>query len=153
PAERLQNSWPVTVKLRSAFVDDATSRRLFRALSSAPARELLARAIASPDTTGLLADKLRRLGNVLDKQDAARDAEFKALATDPEVLSRLASRLGGAGTRGNTPLAASASGSSGFRVSDVQSVAHNQADRWGSAYTDLFVVLGPLVLVGYYLLV
>ena len=153
PAERLQNSWPVTVKLRSAFVDDATSRRLFRALSSAPARELLARAIASPDTTGLLADKLRRLENVLDKPDAARDAEFKALATDPEVLSRLASRLGGAVTRGNTPFAASASGSSGFRVIDVQSVAQNQADRWGSAFTDLFVVLGAFSLFSGMLLI
>ena len=41
PAQRLSNSWPVTVELRSAFVDDATARRLFRALSSPPARDLL----------------------------------------------------------------------------------------------------------------
>ncbi len=49
--QRLENSWPVTVELRSAFVDDATARRLFRALSSAPARELIGRAVAGPDTT------------------------------------------------------------------------------------------------------
>src|SRR5919202_2156597 len=141
PAERLKSSWPVTVELRSAFVDDATARRLFRALSSPPARDLLARAIASPDTSGLLAEKLRRLASDLDRPGAVGNPEFRALATDPEVLNRLASRLGGAVTRGNTPFAAVASGSSGFRVIDVQSVAQDQADRWGSAITDLFVVL------------
>src|SRR5919204_4452092 len=34
PAERLKSSWPITVRLRSAFVDDATARRVFRAMSS-----------------------------------------------------------------------------------------------------------------------
>src|SRR5205085_12269719 len=94
--DRLNASWPVTVKLRSAFLSEATARRLYRAMSSAPARDLLTRAISSPDTTGLSGEKLRRLQRALDSADPAGDAEFKALATDPEVLSRLASRLGGA---------------------------------------------------------
>ncbi|MCA1648076.1 MAG: ABC transporter permease, partial [Chloroflexi bacterium] len=146
PAQRLQNSWPVTVELRSAFGDDATARRLFRALSSAPARDLMARALASPDTSGRLAEKLRLLQADLDAPAGAQNPEFKALAQDPEVLSRLASRLGGAVTRGNTPFAAGATGAGGFRVIDVQSVAQDQADRWGSAFTDLFVVLGAFSL-------
>ena len=153
PAERLKSSWPVTVELRSAFVDDPTARRLFRVLSSPPARDLLARAIASPDTSALLAAKLRRLESALERPAAANDAEFRALATDPEVLSRLASRLGGAVSRGNTPFAAAVSGSSGFRVIDVQSVAQDQADRWGSAFTDLFVVLGAFSLFSGMLLI
>ncbi len=151
--QRLQNSWPVTVTLRSAFVSDGTARRLYRGLSSGPARDLLARAIASPDTSGLLADKLRRLQADLDAPDAAQSPEFKALATDPEVLGRLASRLGGAVTRGNTPFAAAAASSTGFRVIDVQTVAQDQADRWGSAFTDLFVVLGAFSLFSGMLLI
>src|SRR5262249_49415481 len=142
PAERLKSSWPLTVALRAAFIDDAAARRAFRAMSSQPARDLLARAIASPDTGGRLADKLRRLQAAIDLPDASRDAEFRALAQDPEVLSRLASRLGGAVTRGNTPFAAAIAGYGSFRVIDVQGVAQDQADRWGSAFTDLFVVLG-----------
>jgi len=152
-AQRLRNSWPVTVELRAAFVDDATARRLIRALSSPPARDLLARAIASPDATGFLGDKLRRLQVDLDQPAAAQNPEFRALIQDPVVLGRLASRLGGAVTRGNTPFAASASGSSGFRVIDVQSVAQDQADRWGSAFTDVFVVLGAFSLFSGMLLI
>lgn len=152
-AQRLSNSWPITVKLRSAFISDGTARRLFRGMSSPPARDLLARAVASPDTSGLLADKLRRLQSALDRPDAAQSPEFKALATDPEVLSRLASRLGGAVTRGNTPFAAAAAGSTSFRVIDVQSVAQDQAERWGSAFTDLFVVLGAFSLFSGMLLI
>ena len=152
-AERLRNSWPITVRLRSAFVTDGTARRLYRAMSSPPARDLLARAIASPDTSGLLADKLRQLQKVIDQPQAAATPEFKALATDPEVLSRLASRLGGAVQRGNTPYAAAAAGPTGFRVIDVQSVAQDQADRWGSAFTDLFVVLGAFSLFSGMLLI
>jgi putative ABC transport system permease protein len=150
---RLENSWPVTVELRSAFVDDATARRLFRALSSAPARELIGRAVGSPDTSARLADKLRLLQADLDQPAAEQNPEFKALAQDPEVLNRLAGRLGGAVTRGNTPFAAAASGASGFRVIDVQSVAQDQADRWGSAFTDLFVVLGAFSLFSGMLLI
>jgi putative ABC transport system permease protein len=153
PAQRLANSWPVTVELRAAFVDDATSRRLFRAVTSAPARDLLARAISSPDTTGRLAEKLKRLQADLDLPAAAQNPEFKALAQDPEVLSRLAGRLGGAVSRGNTPFATTVSGSSGLRVIDVQSIAQDQADRWGSAFTDLFVVLGAFSLFSGMLLI
>ena len=69
------------------------------------------------------------------------------------MLGRLASRLGGAVTRGNTPFAAAAAGASGFRVIDVQSVAQDQADRWGSAFTDLFVVLGAFSLFSGMLLI
>jgi putative ABC transport system permease protein len=152
-AQRLGNSWPVTVELRSAFVGDSTARRLYRGLSSAPARDLLTRAIGSPDTSGLLSDKLRRLQSDLDQPSPALNPEFKALATDPEVLSRLASRLGGAVSRGNTPFAAAAAGSSGFQVIDVQSVAQDQAERWGSAFTDLFVVLGAFSLFSGMLLI
>jgi putative ABC transport system permease protein len=152
-AQRLQNSWPVTVKLRSAFVADGTARRLYRGLSSGPARDLVARAIGSPDTSGLLADKLRRLQANLDQPNAAESPEFKALATDPEVLSRLASRLGGAVSRGNTPFAAAAAGSTSFRIIDVQTVAQDQADKWGSAFTDLFVVLGAFSLFSGMLLI
>jgi len=150
---RLQSSWPVTVELRSAFVPDGTARRLYRGMSSPPARDLLTRAIASPDTAGLLADKLRRLQADLDQPNAAQNPEFKALATDPEVLSRLASRLGGAVARGNTPFAAAAAGPTGFRIVDVQTVAEDQADRWGSAFTDLFVVLGAFSLFSGMLLI
>ncbi len=146
PTQRLQNSWPVTVELRAAFLSDGTARRLYRALSSRPARDLLTRAIASPDTTALLNDKLRRLQRDLDQPDAAQNPEFKALATDPIVLGRLASRLGGAVTRGNTPFTAGAAGPTSFRVIDVQTVAQDQAARWGSAFTDLFVVLGAFSL-------
>src|SRR5438105_9793922 len=153
PAERLKSSWPLTVKLRSGFVHDPTARRLFRVLSSPPARDLVARAVASPDTSALLLEKLRRLETDLDAPGAVDNPEFRALATDPEVLTRLASRLGGAVTRGNTPFAAVASGSSGFRVIDVQSVAQDQADRWGSAFTDLFVVLGAFSLFSGMLLI
>jgi putative ABC transport system permease protein len=152
-AQRLQNSWPVTVRLRSAFIADGSARRLYRAMSSPPARDLLQRAIASPDTSSLLGDKLRRLEAVLDRPEAAEDAQFKALATDPQVLSRLASRLGGAVARGNTPFAAAAAGPSGFRVIDVQTVAQDQADHWGSAFTDLFVVLGAFSLFSGMLLI
>ena len=116
-------------------------------------RDLLRRAIASPDTSGLVADKLRRLQTDLDQPNAAQNPEFKALATDPEVLGRLASRLGGAVSRGNTPFAAAAAGSTSFRVIDVQSVAQDQADRWGSAFTDLFVVLGAFSLFSGMLLI
>lgn len=153
PAQRLANSWPVTVELRSAFLDNRTAGRLFRAMSSAPARDLLARAVANPDTSGRLGDKLRLLQADLDQPSGAQDPEFKALAQDPEVLSRLAARLGGAVNRGNTPFAAAAAGSGGFRVIDVQSVAQDQADRWGSAFTDLFVVLGAFSLFSGMLLI
>jgi putative ABC transport system permease protein len=151
--QRLENSWPVTVVLRSALVDDATARRLFRAVSSPPARDLLARVIASPDTSGRLAEKLRRLQADLDLPSAAQNPEFKALSQDPEVLGRLAGRLGGTVTRGNTPFAAAVAGADGFRVIDVQSVAQDQADRWGSAFTDLFVVLGAFSLFSGVLLI
>jgi putative ABC transport system permease protein len=152
-AERLRSSWPVTVELRSAFVDDATAARLFRALSSPPARDLLSQALASPDVSGFLAVKLRRLQADLDEPGAAQNPEFRALIQDPVVLSRLAGRLRGAVTRGNTPFAASASGATGFRVIDVQSLAQDQADRWGSAFTDLFVVLGAFSLFSGMLLI
>src|SRR5262249_38809365 len=69
PATRLASSWPVTVELRSAFLEPQTARRLFRALSSAPARELIARAVAAPDTSSRLADKLSRLQTKLDAPD------------------------------------------------------------------------------------
>jgi putative ABC transport system permease protein len=151
--QRLESSWPVTVELRSAFVDDATVRRLFRAMSSAPARDLIARAVASPDTSGRLAEKLRLLQADLDLPAAEQNPEFKALAQDPEVLNRLAGRLGSTVTRGSTPFAAAAAGAGGFRVIDVQSVAQDQADRWGSAFTDLFVVLGAFSLFSGMLLI
>src|SRR5207253_1296383 len=74
--ERLNNSWPITVELRSAFADTETIRRLYRAMASPPARDLLARAIASPDATGLLGDKLRRLQQDLDRPDAINNPEL-----------------------------------------------------------------------------
>lgn len=153
PGQRLANSWPVTVTLRAAFADDQSTQRLYRALSSPPARDLIARAVASRDTSNRLADKLRRLQAVLDQPEAIHSPEFKALANDPELLSRLAGRLGGAVQRGNTPFAAGAAGYAGFRVIDVQSVAQDQADRWGSAFTDLFVVLGAFSLFSGMLLI
>jgi len=152
-AQRLSNSWPVTVELRSAFVDEATATRLFRALSSPPARDLLTQALSSPDVSGFLAVKLHRLQAALDNPAAAQNPEFRALIQDPIVLGRLAGRLRGTVTRGNTPFAASASGSTGFRVIDVQSLAQDQADRWGSAFTDLFVVLGAFSLFSGMLLI
>src|SRR5207248_5789325 len=88
-----------------------------------------------------------------DGPGAVDNPGFRALATDPEVLTRLASRLGGAVTRGNTPFAAAVAGSDGFKVIDVQGVAQDQADRWGSAFTDLFVVLGAFSLFSGMLLI
>jgi putative ABC transport system permease protein len=149
-AERLAASWPITVTLRSAFLDEQTTRRLYRAMTSAPAREVLGRALASRDTPPRLSDKLRRLQASLDR---GPDDEFKALAQDPEVLSRLASRIPNVVSRGNTPFAAAVAGTSGFRVIDVQGVAQDQADRWGSAFTDLFVVLGAFSLFSGMLLI
>ena len=57
------------------------------------------------DQINALEDEMKAL---TDEELRERTADFKALATDPEVLSRLASRLGGAVTRGNTPFAAAA---------------------------------------------
>ena len=71
PAQRLEASWPITVTLRSAFLDDQTARRLYRAMSSAPARDVLTRAIASRDTSARLADKLQRLQASLDAGDGS----------------------------------------------------------------------------------
>ena len=116
-----------------------------------PARELLGRSIDARETSGRLSDKLRRLERALDQ--GAPTPEFEALAQDPEVLNRLASRLRGVVVRGNTPFAAALAGSSGFRVIDVQSVAQDQADRWGSAFTDVFVVLGAFSLFSGVLLI
>ena len=62
------------------------------------------------------------------------------------MLNRLAGRLSNVISRGNTPFAAAIVGASGFRVLDVQSIAQDQADRWGSAFTDVFVVLGSFSL-------
>src|SRR4030095_5452376 len=98
-----------------------------------------------------LADKLNRLQRAIDS--GAVSNEFKALAQDPEVLARLASRLPNVVSRGNTPFAAAVAGASGFRVIDVQGVAQDQADRWGSAFTDLFVVLGAFSLFSGMLLI
>jgi putative ABC transport system permease protein len=151
PEQRLAASWPITVKLRSAFLDDQTASRIFRAMSQPAARELIARAIDARETAGRLSDKLRRLNVALDR--GAPTPEFEALAQDPEVLNRLASRLRGTVVRGNTPFAAALAGASGFRVIDVQSVAQDQADRWGSAFTDLFVVLGAFSLFSGMLLI
>ncbi|MDQ3810476.1 MAG: ABC transporter permease, partial [Chloroflexota bacterium] len=151
-AARLASSWPVTVALRAALLDDQTSRRLHRAMSSPPAREVLGRALASSDTPPRLAEKLRQLRQALEGQPTA--AEFKALAQDPEVLARLASRLPDIVNRGNTPFAAGLAGARNeFRVIDVQGVAQDQADRWGSAFTDLFVVLGAFSLFSGMLLI
>lgn len=150
-AQRLANSWPITVDLRARFLDDQTARRLFRAMSAAPAREVLGRAIASRDTPPRLSDKLTRLQRSIDA-DAPSD-EFKALAQDPEVLARLASRIPNVVNRGNTPFAAAVAGANDFRVIDVQGVAQDQADRWGSAFTDLFVVLGAFSLFSGMLLI
>ncbi|MBV9169733.1 MAG: ABC transporter permease [Chloroflexi bacterium] len=147
PTERLNNSWPLIVELRAAFLDDNTARRLARAMSSPPARDLISRAISNPDTTGRLQQKLQRLQADIEQPNAWQNPEFKALAQDPEVLSRLANRLPNVVTRGNTPFAAAVAGpGSSFRVIDVQSIAQDQADRWGSAFTDLFVVLGAFSL-------
>src|SRR5205085_8443772 len=114
PAQRLASSWPITAKLRAAFLDDRTAGRLFRAMSSPPARDLLGRAIAARDTPPRLSDKLRGLQSSLDI--GAPTDDFKALAQDPEVLSRLASRIPGVVQRGNTPFAAAVAGSRGFKV-------------------------------------
>ncbi|HET6318168.1 MAG TPA: FtsX-like permease family protein [Chloroflexota bacterium] len=151
PDQRLAASWPITVKLRSAFLDEQTTRRLYRAMASPPAREVLGRALASRDTAPRLSDKLRRLQATF--AEGAPSDEFKALAQDPEVLARLASRLPNVVSRGNTPFAAAVAGASGFRVIDVQGVAQDQADRWGSAFTDLFVVLGAFSLFSGMLLI
>ncbi len=151
PDQRLAASWPITVKLRSAFLDEQTTRRLYRAMSSPPAREVLGRALASRDTAPRLSDKLRRLQATL--ADGAPSDEFKGLAQDPEVLARLAARLPNVVSRGNTPFAAAVAGANGFRVIDVQGVAQDQADRWGSAFTDLFVVLGAFSLFSGMLLI
>ena len=104
-----------------------------------------------PRDVGPVVRQAARLERALDQ--GAPTPEFEALAQDPEVLNRLASRLRGVVVRGNTPFAAALVGSSGFRVIDVQSVAQDQADRWGSAFTDVFVVLGAFSLFSGVLLI
>lgn len=151
--QRLASSWPITVRLRAALADPTATARVFRALSSAPARDGLRRAIESPQTTGHLADKLRALNAALDDPAGPANPEAIALVNDPDVLSRLASRLGGTVQRGSTPFAAGVSGARAFRVLDVQAIAQDQADRWGSAFTDLFVVLGGFALFSGMLLI
>jgi putative ABC transport system permease protein len=150
PTQRLNNSWPVTVELRAAFLDDGSARRLFRAFNQPSAREILGRAAADP-AAPRLSEKVSRL--LADLDQPGPSAEFKALAQDPELLSRVASRLPRVVNRGNTPFAAGVAGLSTFRVIDVQSVAQDQADRWGSAFTDLFVVLGSFSLFSGVLLI
>ncbi len=139
-AARLAASWPITVKLRAAFLDDGVTARLFQRLSAPVVREGVQSA-ANRATAQQGGDKLRALAAAL-AQPGPTD-EFKALVQDPEVLSRIASDLRGAVRRGNRgPLSATLAGGSDLHVLDVQRIAQQQADVWGTAFTQVFVVLG-----------
>ncbi|MBI2755332.1 MAG: FtsX-like permease family protein [Chloroflexi bacterium] len=138
-AERLRQSWPVTVRLRAGFMDEAVAARLFRTFTSGLTRPALEQALER--TGGRQAEKLRRLLATLDLPGPTD--EFKALVQDPDLLSRLTAAFPGgqrSAERSGGPFGRAGDGT--FRVVDVQQVAQDQADRWGAAFTDLFVVLG-----------
>ena len=148
--QRLAASWPVTVELRSAFADQRAVQRVFRAMTQPAARTVIQSAASRLSSPA--GDKLRLLSGELDA--SAPSPQFAALMQDPEVIYGIAATvpggLGRAGARG--PLNG-LSGAGGFRVIDVQRLAQNQADLWGSAFTDLFVVAGSFSLASGLLLI
>lgn len=137
---RLGNSWGVTVALRSALMDDDTANRLFLALGSPPAREALLRGLSRGPEAVRAREKVAQLLTALDAP--APTPEFKALAQDPELLSRVASSLNISPVSLEQGQIFGSAGQGRLRVLDVQQLAQDQADRWASAFTTLFVVLG-----------
>lgn len=138
PAERLRNSWSITARLRAALLDEASAQRLFRSFGAPAVRQNLETQLLR--STGRQADKLQRLIGTLDATEAT--PEFAALAQDPELLSRLAAGLGSSPRDLEQGPLFAGTAERRFRVLDVQQVAQDQADRWASALTGLFVVLG-----------
>jgi putative ABC transport system permease protein len=149
-AERLAASWPITVALRSAFADQRVVEPAFRALAQPGPRELIQSAATRVRGPG--AEKVRLFVRELDA--AAPTPAFAALVQDPEVLFGISFSLPGGGGRGSArgPLAAAAA-AGGFHVMDVQRLAQDQANLWGSAFTDLFVVAGSFSLASGVLLI
>jgi putative ABC transport system permease protein len=149
-AERLDASWPLTVKLRSAFANQGTVQRAFRALTQPAARTVVQSAASRLSSPA--GDKLRLLSGALDATTPS--PQFAALVQDPEVILGITATVPGGLWRADArgPLnALSAPGS--LRVLDVQRLAQNQADLWGSAFTDLFVVAGSFSLASGVLLI
>lgn len=137
-AERLRHAWPVTVALRAAFLDDFVALQAYRGLRGPAARQAIATALAH--APGPQAEKLRLLEREFSRGELTD--EFEALVQDPELLARLAQFIPGARSNGRSgPFSATLAGSP-FRVLDVQRIAEAQAATWGSAFTDLFVVVG-----------
>ncbi|MBV9356495.1 MAG: ABC transporter permease, partial [Chloroflexi bacterium] len=149
-AERLDASWPLTVKLRSAFADQRAVQRAFRALTQPAARTVIQSAASRLSSPA--GDKLRLLSDELDSTTPS--PQFAALVQDPEVILGIGATvpggLGRAGARGSLN---ALGGRGSFRVMDVQRLAQNQADLWGSAFTDLFVVAGSFSLASGLLLI
>ncbi|MFN0073056.1 MAG: ABC transporter permease [Chloroflexota bacterium] len=139
-AERIRASWPVTVALRAALLDDAASDRLFQALAQGPVRDALARESIRGPGSGRAQEKLNSLVRSLQADQPT--PEFDALVQDPELLGRVASSLNvSPGALEQSPLFGGGGGRR-LRVLDVQQMAQDQADRWASAFTSLFVALG-----------
>lgn len=150
PADRLAESWPTVVRLRAALTDPAAVARAYRAFTSPPAREAIA--TAAGRATGRQVEKLRSLGAQLDA--GAPTPEFIALMQDPELLGRVGFGGPGSGARlQGGPIRGAMPGPGSFRVLDVQQLAQDQADLWGSAFTDLFVVVGSFSLASGVLLI
>ncbi len=138
--ERIRGSWPVTVALRSALLDDEAGARLFQALSQPAVRDALARESIRSPGSGRAQEKLNLLVQSLQRDQA--NPEFEALVQDPELLGRVASSLNvSPGALEQSPLFGPGGGRR-LRVLDVQQMAQDQADRWASAFTSLFVALG-----------
>ena len=149
PGERLDHSWPVVVALRAAYLDERAAQELWARFTTPAARESIN--VVAARLSGWQAEKMRRLRASLAA--GGPTPEFKALAQDPDVLGSLAARWSGntsgsgadawmSGRMLERGLRSSNAGAAGFRALDVQRLAQGQAERWGSAFTDLFVVLG-----------
>lgn len=148
PSQRLQESWPVVVTLRNGLLDPSAAQRLYQVLATPTARQTIETAAAR--SNGAQADKLRQLAATLTVGEPT--PAFTALVQDPDVIGPLAALIpGGRQARRSGPL--SVAGGARFSALDVQQIAQDQADQWGSAFTNLFVVLGLFSLASGVLLI
>jgi putative ABC transport system permease protein len=139
-AERIRASWPATVALRSGLLDDRAATRLFQVLSQRSVLDALASESMRGRGSGRADEKLKLLVQSLDSQGPSQ--EFEALVQDPDLLGRVAASLNvSPGALERSPLFGPG-GERRLRVLDVQQMAQDQADRWASAFTSLFVALG-----------
>ncbi|MCC6176517.1 MAG: ABC transporter permease [Chloroflexi bacterium] len=133
----VQLSQDVARAIRPYLVDDAAAKRLQELLRSDVARAQVTSVLPSLDPR-----TREQVQTLLAESDAAEPSStFKALAADPDLERRILSagaRLGGQGRPGRSPLA----NVSTLRVIEVKRMSQELADRWGSALTTVFVILG-----------